>query len=77
MNKVNTLRKFFNVSTAAFEFARVVSDNFAQKQSAITIMNALHISAKHELDKDNPDLQVIDSLLRRMEELAEENGKNK
>ena len=72
---INTLRKFFLISTAAFEFQeRIVS--ILGIFNGRSHMYILHIAALDELNKDKPDLKLIDTLLSEMERLAE-NNKNK
>ena len=74
---VNILRKFFQVSTTAFEFQeRIVSILVGRTYNGRSHMYILHIAALDELNKDEPDLKLIDTLLSEMERLAESN-KNK
>lgn len=72
--KINQLRIFFNFSVACFDFQRAVSNIF-KTPNKLSEMYELHLKAKSELDKENPDLQVVESLLIDMENLAEKNSK--
>ena len=71
---INTLRKFFEISTAAFEFQERIVSILGMFNSR-SHMHLLHIAALKELNKDNPDLGLIDALLAEMERIAEKNKK--
>lgn len=69
-NKIKTLRIFFRISNAAFEF---------QNSIQLAISGYVSQSKKHqlyklalvEIEKENPDLSLIDKLLVEMESTAE------
>jgi hypothetical protein len=65
--KIETLRSFFKISNAAFNFAEIVYAIGPNK------MQELHKMAMTELAKDKPDLFIIDDLLLQMEEQANKN----
>ena len=67
---IETLRKFFRVSNAAFDFAELVSSNFGAGYIPHP-MHDLHRSALIEIEKDNPDMTIIELLLAKMELAAE------
>ena len=71
---INTLRKFFTVSVAAFEFQMQISSAFGHVPN-ISPMHQLHRIAKAELEKENPSLDCINVLLIKMENLADLNNK--
>ena len=74
--KIKTLRMFFRVSNAAFEFQNsiqmAISGHIAPSK-----MHQLHKLALVEIEKENPDLSIIDNLLEEMEKLAESNSQPK
>ena len=63
---IDTLRKFFAISVAAFEMQHTISLAFGYKGNK-SYMHLLHLSAKEEIDKENPDLTIIDKYLAMME----------
>ena len=67
MENIETLKMFFAISNAAFEFQHAISKALTGKDYPISGMHELHILAKMELDKKDPDLDLIDSLLKVME----------
>jgi len=66
---VDTLRKFFTVTVAAFEMHHSISLVFGNKGD-ISDMHHLHLIAKEEIEKVDPDLAKIDNLLSMMEDLT-------
>ena len=70
------LKTFFKISNAAFE-----SKNSIQSAFNVNItpnkMQQLHRLAFEEIEKENPDLLIIDNLLAEMENLAELNSQPK
>ncbi|MFO7972890.1 MAG: hypothetical protein R6U40_14240, partial [Desulfobacterales bacterium] len=60
--KIDALRKFFTITVAAFEMQHTISLAFGYKGTK-SYMHLLHINAKEEIDKENPDLNVIDKYL--------------
>ncbi len=75
-SKIDSLRKFFAISVAAFEMQHTISIAFGFNGNK-SYMHNLHLTAKEEIGKESPDLSKIDMLLAAMEYCAEENSKNK
>ena len=71
--KIDYLRKFFQVSTLAFRFQRSLAMIFSGKMSTPTHMENLHFFALGELNKENPDLKIVDGFIAEMEQLTKEN----
>lgn len=74
--KITHLRTFFGVSTAAFTFHHSIQEAIGHVPVR-TKMEELHLLAKEELSKEEPDLKHMDSLLEQMEMLADQNAKDK
>lgn len=72
-NHIEVLRKFFTVTTAAFEMQYTISNIFGNKRNK-SFMHKLHIKAKEEVFKDEPDMIVIDRFLQMIEETANMNS---
>ena len=73
--KIQTLRTFFQISTAAFEFAGKVA--MAASNGRLMPENPMHVLhriALLELEKETPNMQYVDSLLSEMEEFATQNA---
>lgn len=70
------LRTFFRVSTAAFAFARTVQEQFSNTRIPMSVMESLHLKALEEVEKEKPNLCIIDSYLKDMQNLAEKNEKS-
>lgn len=70
-NKIKTLRTFFRVSNAAFEFQNSIQLAFSG-HIVPTKMQQLHKMALVEIEKENPDLSLIEKLLADMENTAEQ-----
>lgn len=69
--KIKTLRTFFRVSNAAFEFQNSIQLAFSG-HIVPSKMRQLHKLALVEIEKENPDLSLIDKLLVEMESTAEQ-----
>ena len=69
-NKILQLRKFFQVTNATYNFINSV-ELACGRPVATSKMQQLHKEALEEIEKENPDLVKIDSLLEEMECLAE------
>lgn len=69
MKNIEALRLFFRVSNAAFAFADTVKAMIGQNTEP-DAMQVMHKRALEELEKDNPDLELIDSILSAMEAQA-------
>lgn len=67
---IEVLRKFFIVSTSAFEMQHKIAEAFGNFTSK-SDMYYLHLLAKNELGKENPNIEKIDELLELMELEAE------
>lgn len=74
--KIDALRKFFTISVAAFEMQHTISTSFWFKGHK-SYMHMLHLNAKKEIEKEQPDLNKIDTLLAMMEDCAEANSKER
>lgn len=70
-NKIKTLRTFFRVSNAVFEFQNSIQLAFSG-HIVPSKMHQLHKLAIVEIEKENPDLSLIDKLLDEMEITAEQ-----
>ncbi len=70
--KVKSLRTFFRISNIAFDTVMAMGTVFGGKP-VVSSMHQLQRQALEEIEKGNPDLEVIDSLLAEMEELAKAN----
>ena len=74
--KIDALRKLFTISVAAFELQHTISTAFGFKGHK-SYMHMLHLNAKEEIEKQEPDLSKIDTLLAMMEDCAEANSKKR
>lgn len=70
---IEQLRVFFRVSNAAFEFSRSFKKAFGLPDE-VSKMEELHVLALSEVEKENPDMAVLDYLLKRMQDLAKQNS---
>lgn len=70
-DKIKTLRTFFRVSNAAFEFQNSIQ-LATLGYIPLNKMQQLHKLALVEIEKENPDLSLIDKLLAEMESTAEQ-----
>lgn len=73
--KLKSLRTFFTISVAAFDFASTMQSMFSTKPFPENPMIVLHRAALTEIMKPEPDLLCIDNLLMQMIQLAEQNSK--
>lgn len=73
--KIETLKVFFTISVGTFDLMATIQKAFG-KNCLPTAMEMLHRIALIEINKENPNLELIDSYLQEMELLAEENAKN-
>jgi hypothetical protein len=73
---LKAFRIFFAVSDAAFICVENVMKALGQNPTP-SHMHILHSLAKNEIDKENPDMEKIDYLLKAMELEAEKNKNNK
>ena len=71
-NTKDTLRKMFAIGLAAFEMQHTISTAFGYKGNK-SYMHHLYIIAKDEIDKECPDMQIIDKILQIMETEANNN----
>ncbi len=69
MKNIETLRIFFRVSNAAFAFADTVKAMIGQNTEPDAIQ-VMHKRALEEIEKDTPDMELIDSILSEMEAQA-------
>lgn len=74
--KIKTLRTFFRVSNAVFEFQNSIQLAFSG-HIVPTKMQQLHKMALIEIEKEKPDLSIIDNLFDEMQKLAESNSQPK
>lgn len=68
--KIKTIRAFFGISVAAFDFARAVASS-TDKAQAPSKMESLCRKALIEANKENPDLEFLDAVLFDMKKLPE------
>jgi hypothetical protein len=73
--QIQTLKRFFKISTAAFDFKNTIITAFG-KTPHPTTMELLHRIALKELERDNPNPEVLDELLFQMQLLAEQNKRD-
>lgn len=66
---IETLRKFFRISNAAFDFAELIAKELCSKYTP-SVIEKLHRKALIEIEKQDPDMTIIDALLAEMEEAA-------
>lgn len=74
-NTIKTLRTVFRASNALFEFQNSIQLAFSGYTTP-SKMYQLHKMALNEIEKENPDLTLIDNLLAEMEMTAAKNSKN-
>lgn len=72
---IETLKLFFTISNAAFEFQRTTMAALGHVPHP-TAMEMLHKMALQELDKPEPNAALLDGLLFQMEQLAEQNKRD-
>lgn len=72
--KIKVLRQFFDISVAAFELQHTISKSFGYLGSK-SYMHLLHLNAQEEINKEKPNLEIIDKFLAMMEEAANDNSK--
>lgn len=68
--RIDALRKFFRISVAAFDMMDTISRAFGYK-CQVGEMHKLHIAAKSEIEKDNPNMELMDRYLESMEKQTE------
>lgn len=73
---ITQLRIFFRTSNASFDFVRAVMSAFGHP-SPPSYIESLHRLALVEIEKESPDMALIDQLLAQMESAAEENKNTK
>ena len=71
--KIKILRQFFSISVAAFEMQYTISQALGNVGTK-SYMHSLHINAKEEIDKENPNLEIVDKYLAMMEDEADKNN---
>lgn len=67
---IEQLRVFFRASNAMFDFKSKINEAFGVADIG-SEMQELHRVALIEVEKENPDMVVLDALLDKMEKLAE------
>lgn len=73
--QIKTLKTFFRISNAVFEFVgKVTMIANGGKLMPENHMYILHRDALVEIEKENPNMQYIDMLLAQMEEIATQNA---
>ena len=72
-NKIQQLRTFFRVTNAVFDFKNSIQSIFNPSVTHNN-MQILHRIALVEIEKENPNMELIDKLLQEMENLAEINN---
>jgi len=73
---IKLLRIYFRASNAAYRFADAIR-SLNEKVIFPNKMQSLHKIALIEIEKENPDMNVIDALLLQMKELAKKNSEPK
>lgn len=68
---IDTLRKFFTILNAAFEFQRTIMTALGHVPHT-TAIEMLHKMALQELDKPEPNAAFLDGVLFQMEKLVEQ-----
>lgn len=71
--RIDVLKKFFTVSVAAFDFSAVVRSVSGEAVIEPSKMERLHRQMLSELQKENPNEEMVFSLLEKMEKLAKAN----
>ena len=71
-DRIEILRKFFRISNTGINCATSIQAALTGRVIDTPIYH-LHRMALTEVEKDNPNLEIIDYLLMQMELLAEEN----
>jgi len=74
-DKIKALRQFFTISVAAFEMQHTISRVFCYNGNK-SYLHLLHLRAKEEIEKENPDMKLIYSFLVIMENLVKDNKNN-
>ncbi len=69
------LRRFFTISVAAFEMQHTIMKAFG-KEVQESFMHQMHLIAKEEINKENPDMNRINTLLEIMQNFADKNKQN-
>jgi hypothetical protein len=69
-DSIKALRQFFTVTVAAFEFGNVIRGLYSKDPVTELKMHTLHKQALIELEKDEPNMVLIDKLLEAIEDEA-------
>lgn len=64
--KIATLKQYFTITVAAFEIQHTIKMAFGFKCRK-SYIHLLHIKAKEEIEKENPDLNVVYKYLKIIE----------
>jgi len=72
--KIKVLKQFFAISVAAFKMQHSISKEFGYLGTK-SYMCSLHLNAHREINKEKPDLDIMDKLLAMMERAAKDNSK--
>lgn len=76
--QIQTLRTFFRISTAAFEFVgKIAMIANCGRLMPENPMHVLHRIALMEIEKENPNMDYMNMLLAQMEDLATQNAAEK
>lgn len=75
MDNIKALRIFFAASNAAFELQQNIHEIMGV--TYINPMHQLHMIAQQEVNKETPDFNKVDFILKQMEDLADKNSKKK
>lgn len=73
MDKITSIRRFFKISNAAFEMQQTIAEAFG-KRVPRSYMHSLHKIALIEINKKDPNMELINKLLIEMENEAEKNN---
>ena len=74
MEAIQTLRTFFRISNAAFNLKKQILISISGYYLP-TSMEVYHQIALQEIEKENPNMQLMDRLLAIMESIASEASK--
>jgi hypothetical protein len=67
---IEALKKYFTISTAAFQFMHVVTKTYGSGKAYVSTMETLHHWILDELNNENPNKTYINHLLANMEKLV-------
>ena len=75
-NHIEYLKQTFTVTNAVFNAVETIQKALTGRQPTRHPMHQLHITMLIELEKENPNIETIDTLFELMEDIAESNKSN-